>query len=97
MIEAVAGAGGGSLRVTVPMLVGNARALVEAGRAQLGVGETLFDLGSVSEADSSALSTVFAWARSARQRGGSIRIANPPASMLSLADLYGVAEFLPLA
>lgn len=94
MIDAV---GDGSLRVTVPMQIGNARALVESGRAQLGAGTTRFDLAGVGEADSSALSTVFAWARSARERGGSIRIANPPASMLSLADLYGVAEFLPLA
>lgn len=89
---------GERLCVTVPMVIGNARALLEAGRARLAAGgPTLFDLEAVAEADSAALTLVFAWARSAQANGASLRIANPPASLLSLADLYGVSEFLPLA
>lgn len=88
---------GDLLRVTAPMVVGNARALLEAGRARLGAGDNVVDLAAVAEADSSALTVVFAWLRSAQARGSRLRIVNPPASMLSLAELYGVAEFLPLA
>ncbi|MQY52615.1 STAS domain-containing protein [Rhodocyclus tenuis] len=84
-------------RVTVPMVFGNAQTLMEEGATRLGDGVTLFDLGAVSESDSSALAVIFAWARRAAARGGSVRIANTPASLLSLADLYGVSEFLPLA
>ncbi|MBI4740891.1 MAG: STAS domain-containing protein [Betaproteobacteria bacterium] len=90
---------GGSLRVTAPMVIANASALLEAGRSFLqatATGGLVVDLAAVEEADSSALTVVFAWLRSARARGASLRIANPPAGMLSLAALYGVSDFLPL-
>jgi ABC-type transporter Mla MlaB component len=32
-----------------------------------------------------------------RRAGRQLRISNPPASLISLAALYGVAELLPLA
>lgn len=91
---------GDRLRVTVPMVIANASALLEAGRKflqaapQAGV---VFDLSAVVEADSSALAVIFAWLRTARERGATLCISNPPASMISLAGLYGVSDFLPLA
>ena len=92
---------GDSLRVTVPMVIANASALLEAGRRFLQAapqtGKTVFDLSAVDEADSSSLTVVFAWLRSARERGVTLCIAHPPASMTSLAELYGVSEILPLA
>ncbi len=92
---------GDSLRVTVPMVIANASALLEAGRGFLRAGAAasglVFDLAAVDEADSSALTLVFAWLRSARQQGCALRLVNPPASMISLAALYGVSDFLPLA
>jgi phospholipid transport system transporter-binding protein len=92
---------GNGLRVTVPMVIANASALLEAGRSFLPPGqppaETVFDLSAVEETDSSALTLVFAWLRTARERGTKLRIDHPPASMLSLAELYGVSDFLPLA
>ena len=92
---------GNELRVTGAMLIANASALLEAGRSALrGAGETktlVFDLAAVEETDSSALSVVFAWLRTARKSGVSLRIAHPPASMVSQAALYGVSDFLPLA
>lgn len=92
---------GDSLRVTVPMVIANASALLEAGRQCLraGVpgGQAVFDLSAVDEADSSALTVIFAWLRTAREGGATLRVAHPPASMISLAELYGVSDFLPLA
>lgn len=92
---------GDSLRITVPMVIANASALLEAGRKCLQAaapsGAALFDLSAVTEADSSALTLVFAWLRSARELGATLRISHPPASMISLAELYGVSDFLPLA
>jgi phospholipid transport system transporter-binding protein len=89
------------LRVTVPMIIVNARALLEAGRGLLPSGKnaglTLLDLAAVSEVDSSALSVVFAWLRTAGERGVDLRLAHPPANLISLATLYGVSELLPLA
>jgi phospholipid transport system transporter-binding protein len=92
---------GNSLRVTVPMVIANACALLEAGRSflQAGVskGELLLDFSAVEDADSSALTLVFAWLRSAREQNIALRVVHPPAGMLSLAELYGVSDFLPLA
>ncbi|MBK7357405.1 STAS domain-containing protein [Propionivibrio sp.] len=89
------------LRVTGPMLIANASALLEAGRGFLrsgdGAGDIVIDLSKVEETDSSALSVVFGWLRTARNRGVTLRIAQPPASMVSQAALYGVSDSLPLA
>lgn len=92
---------GDGLRVTAPMVIANASALLDAGRGFLSAdgsaAETLFDLSAVEVADSSALTLVFAWLRTAREHGKALRIAHAPASMISLAELYGVSDFLPLA
>ncbi len=92
---------GGELRITVPMLIANASALLEAGRSLLragsGAGEVVFDLSMVDETDSSALSVVFGWLRTARERNISLRVTHPPTSMISQAELYGVSDSLPFA
>ena len=89
------------LRVSGPMLIANASALLEAGRGLLRAGSTSaeveLDLSAVEETDSSALSVIFGLLRSARERDVTMRVAHPPASMVSQAALYGVSDFLPLA
>ena len=91
----------GALRVTAPMVIANARALLEAGRAAFRTCQqakpALVDLSAVAEVDSSALSVILAWLRTAAERDLALRIANPPASLISLAMLYGVSELLPIA
>ena len=92
---------GDGLRVTGPMLIANTSALLEAGRGFLrsraAAGELVFDLSSVEETDSSALSVIFGLLRTARDCAVTMRIAHPPASMISQAALYGVSDSLPLA
>jgi phospholipid transport system transporter-binding protein len=77
------------------------RALLEAGRNFLLAGAqqelTLLDLAAVREIDSSALSVILAWLRTAGEHGVALRIVSPPASLISLATLYGVCELLPIA
>ena len=91
----------GGLRLTGPMLIANARALLEAGRGFLRTAdpraECDLDLSAATETDSSALSVVFGLLRSARERGLAMRLINPPSSMISQAALYGVSDSLPLA
>ncbi|MBK7676870.1 STAS domain-containing protein [Accumulibacter sp.] len=93
--------GDASLRVTVPMVIANARTLLEVGRSFLPAGAqhelTLLDLSAVREIDSSALSVILAWLRTAGERGVVLRIVSPPASLISLATLYGLCELLPIA
>ena len=97
----------GGLSVTGPMLITNANALLKAGRGFLRVAvastaaarpsEIIFDLSAVAETDSSALSVIFGLLRTARECGVTLRVAHPPASMISQAALYGVTDSLPLA
>ncbi len=88
---------GSSLKITAPMLYAGAASLLVAGRAALTPEVTSIDLGAIDDADSSALAVLFAWLRDAKARNTDLRIVNPPAGLLSLAALYGVDEFLPLA
>jgi hypothetical protein len=56
---------GARLIVKVPLVMANARALLEAGRLALQPGEQVFDFSVVTEADSSALAVMLGWLRAA--------------------------------
>ena len=92
---------GDGLRVTGPMLIANASALLEAGRGFLRTADAgsslLLDLSTVEETDSAALSVVFGLIRTARERNVTLNVAHAPASMRSQAALYGVSDTLSLA
>ncbi|GAB4170650.1 MAG: STAS domain-containing protein [Rhodocyclaceae bacterium] len=92
MIRAV----GDRLEVVQPMTLAHAAGLLEEGRRMLTREETLIDLGRVETLDSSALAVIFGWSRHSAAAGRRIRIVNAPANLLSLAELYGVAELLPV-
>jgi phospholipid transport system transporter-binding protein len=68
----------------------NAHAALEQGCAALGSGETVFDLGGVKSADSSALALMLAWQRRAQAQGRKLSFINVPANVDALARLYGV-------
>lgn len=84
------------LAVSGAMTLATAAALLAAGRAALKSGETVFDLGGIESADSSALAVIFGWQRAALARQGKVRIINPPGNLKALAALYGTADVLPL-
>lgn len=87
----------GLVKVTAPMLIGAAAELREAGESALQGGASVIDLSAVTEADSSAVAVLLAWTRIAGERGQALSIVGVPNSIRSLANLYGVAELLPLA
>ncbi len=87
----------GRLVVTVPMVMANASALLEAGRSALQPGDQIVDLGQVAAADSSAVAVMLGWLRAAARSRSTLKFAHIPAGVRSLAELYGVAELLPLA
>ena len=93
MIESV----NGRLCVGCAMVTDNARRLFEQGQAMIVTGEQVFDLSAVAEADSSAVAVMLGWLRHAAMTGAVIRFAGVPAGVLSLAELYGVSDLLPLA
>ena len=72
----------------------NATAALEQGLAAIKDGQTVFDFGTVKTTDSSAVAVLLAWKRAARKGGTALSYVNLPASLQSLAALYGVDAFL---
>ncbi len=70
-------------------------ALYETGLQLLAQEDLLVDLSKVEAVDSAAVGMLLGWSRAAQNRQSSLRVANLPAGLLSLAHLYGVAEMLP--
>jgi phospholipid transport system transporter-binding protein len=85
---------GNQLRVRGALTVANAAALCEAGKREFGDGDLVVDLAAVTDVDSTALSLLFEWRRAAQQRNFHISFRNLPASLQSLAALYGVTELV---
>ncbi len=55
----------------------------------------VLDFSQVEIVDSSAVSLLLGWLRVAQQNKRELRVANLPASLVSLAGLYGVTDLLP--
>ncbi|MFC4160107.1 STAS domain-containing protein [Chitinimonas lacunae] len=58
--------------------------------------ELTLDLAAIGEVDSTAVSLLLHWKRDARAAGRLLIFRNPPASLRSLAALYGVEDVLGL-
>ncbi len=76
------------------LTVQNAKAALAQGLQAIKAGQTVFDLGTVQVADSSAVAVLLEWKRAARKAGAALSYINLPASLQSLAALYGVDAFL---
>jgi len=86
----------GAARVQGDMTLENATALLAEGSHLVRQGATHFDLSGVNAIDSSGLAVLFGWLRAAQAEGKTLTIANPPPSLRSLAEVYGVIDLLPM-
>ena len=73
----------------------SARGALEQGCAAIAAGETQFDLGGVSAADSSAVAVLLGWQRLANKAGQRLTFTNVPVNVQKLSALYGVDQLLP--
>ena len=78
---------GNQCTVQGPITADNVVSLLEQGALQ-------FTGPGVTDVDSSALSLLLEWRRAAARSGREVHYRNLPASMKSLAELYGVTELL---
>jgi phospholipid transport system transporter-binding protein len=85
---------GDRVLVSGRVTMADAAALLEEGRPHVASGSLTFDLAGVTEADSSALAVLFGWLREAHQRSLQLSFSNTPATLLSLAEVYGVSDLL---
>lgn len=86
---------GECIQVSGRITMADAAVALDEGRQFITGDAAVFDLAAVSEADSSALAVLFGWIREAQGRGVALSFANTPASLVSLADVYGVSDLLP--
>ncbi len=84
---------GQTLRLSGALTLAGIPKLAEEGKSQIADGDVI-DLSAVTEVDSTALSLIFEWQRSAQSRGVHIAFKNLPASLISLAMLYGVSDMI---
>ena len=85
---------GGRCTVQGPVTANNVVSLLAQGAERFAGPHVTVDLSGVTEVDSSALSLLLEWRREAVRQGREIRYRNLPASLKSLAELYGVTELL---
>ncbi len=84
-------------RVTGDILVDNAGSLLKES-ATLEMSDGLqIDFSEVSDVDTAALSLLIEWQRRALALNRKIAFKKLPESLMSLAALYGVADFIPLS
>ena len=84
----------GQCTVQGPVTANNVVSLLAQGAERFTGPCVIVDLSGVTEVDSSALSLLLEWRREALRNHREIRYRNLPASLKSLADLYGVTELL---
>ena len=79
-----------------PVTLDNVGDLIAEGTAFDG-DRVIVDLAGVTRADSSVLSLLLEWTRRFSGSGRQIAFANLGHDLQSLADLYGVADLIPVA
>ena len=77
--------------------LGNVAQMLDEGRRHVEEGVRTVDLGEVTEMDSALLALLLAWLREARGRGHGLQFTRVPASLRTIAGLYGVDELIPIA
>jgi phospholipid transport system transporter-binding protein len=79
------------------VLMDNANLILSQSDAFKMDGEIEVDFTDVSNVDTAALSLILEWQRRAFAVNCRIKFANLPANLSSLADLYGVKDFIRLS
>lgn len=72
----------------------NAETALQAGLQAIAAGQREIDLALLGSVDSAAVATLLAWKRAAAAQGASLTFHHVPATLHSLANLYGVDELL---
>lgn len=84
----------GRCKVSGPLTIRNAAAVLEEGNRLFASDGLTVDLSEVTEVDSAAVSLLLEWRRAAHRRSHRIEFANLPDNLKSLAKLYGVTELI---
>ena len=87
----------GRCRVEGPVTMANVTGLLAESGRLFNSADVVVDLAGVTDVDSSAISLLLEWRRSARAVSRRVEFVNLPPNLKSLADLYGVTQLLGAA
>jgi len=82
------------LKLTGAIVIDSVGALLENGREHCALNDLTLDFSGASELDSSALALILDYRRAAEAAGKRLEVSNLPASLKTLADLYGVTDLI---
>lgn len=85
------------LKLTGAIVIDSVAKLLENGHAHCAANDVTLDFSGATELDSSALALILEYRRAAEATGKRISISNFPASLKTLADLYGVTDLIAAA
>ena len=80
-----------------PVTLDGVSALLAEGRRSFEGSPVVVDFSGVTEADSSAISLMLEWTRLMHGSNRQIFFDNLGASLVSIANLYGVTDLIPVA
>jgi phospholipid transport system transporter-binding protein len=80
-----------------PVTLASVSALLAEGSRTLEGSSMVVDFSGVTEADSSAISLILEWTRRMHASNREIRFTNLGGSLVSIANLYGVTDLIPVA
>jgi phospholipid transport system transporter-binding protein len=83
--------------VSGDILVDNANAVLSESNALEIIDDLQIDFSAVNDVDTAALSLLIEWQRRALAVNRKVTFRKLPESLISLAALYGVTDFIPLS
>ena len=87
---------GDKLVLSGPLTLDTVKAIYGQGLQAADDGSLEVDMSKVEAVDSSAVSLMLNWLREAQRNSVNLYFSHVPENLLSLANLYGVEELLPL-
>ena len=76
------------------VVIGTVPAILESSKSLPIAVDTMVDFAKVNNIDTSAISLILEWKRRAQQEKQALKFVNLPANLISLTQLYGVAELI---
>ena len=80
--------------VSGEVVINTTSSLLAASKSLVLGAETIIDFAQVTDIDTSTISLILEWKRRAQRENQTIKLANLPANLKSLTQLYGVDELI---
>lgn len=76
------------------VIIGSVASILEASKSLSIAQNTTIDFANVTDIDTSTISLILEWKRRAQKENQQLKFVNLPANLISLTQLYGVAELI---